>query len=116
MRKFSLNKYTKISDLNIYKKRIKKINLKWVQQIVKIIESRIRKKKIFLNDLGCNTFQLYKGLKNAKLNTIHGRLKGCMKNIRATPYKEGGDEFKALELYVASRSNGLTIETPSVRN
>lgn len=68
MRKFSLNKYTKISDLNIYKKRIKKINLKWVQQIVKIIESRIRKKKIFLNDLGCNTFQLYKGLKNAKLN------------------------------------------------
>jgi sulfur-oxidizing protein SoxA len=39
-----------------------------------------------------------------------------MKNIRATPYKEGSDEFKALELYVASRSNGLTIETPSVRN
>ena len=29
---------------------------------------------------------------------------------------EGSDEFKALELYVASRSNGLMIETPSVRN
>tara|TARA_B100002051_G_C16543512_1_gene538802 strand:- start:136 stop:789 length:654 start_codon:yes stop_codon:yes gene_type:complete len=68
MRKFSLDKNTKISDLNIYKKRIKKINLKWVQQIVKIIKSRIQKKKIFLNDLGCNTFQLYKGLRNTKLN------------------------------------------------
>jgi sulfur-oxidizing protein SoxA len=39
-----------------------------------------------------------------------------MKNIRATPYKEGGEEFQALELYLASRGNGLTVETPSVRN
>ena len=62
-----------------------------------------------------NGFPTYR-LKNAKLNTIHGRFKGCMKNIRATPFKEGSDEFKALELYVASRSNGLMIETPSVRN
>ena len=62
-----------------------------------------------------NGFPTYR-LKNAKLNTIHGRFKGCMKNIRATPYKEGSDEFKALELYVASRANGLTVETPSVRN
>ena len=54
--------------------------------------------------------------KNAKLNSIHARFKGCMKNIRATPYKVGGDEFRALELYVASRGNGLSAETPSVRN
>ncbi len=39
-----------------------------------------------------------------------------MKNIRATPHKVGGDEFRALELYVASRGNGLSSETPSVRN
>ena len=62
-----------------------------------------------------NGFPTYR-LKNAKLNSIHGRFKGCMKNIRATPYKEGGEEFKALELYLASRGNGLTVETPSVRN
>ena len=62
-----------------------------------------------------NGFPTYR-LKNAKLNSIHGRFKGCMKNIRATPYKEGGDEFQALELYLASRGNGLTVETPSVRN
>lgn len=62
-----------------------------------------------------NGFPLYR-LKNAKLNSIHGRFKGCMKNIRATPYKEGSDEFKALELYVASRGLGLSVETPAVRN
>ena len=62
-----------------------------------------------------NGFPTYR-LKNAKLNSSHGRFKGCMSNIRATPYKEGGDEFKALELYLASRGNGLVIETPSVRN
>ena len=62
-----------------------------------------------------NGFPTYR-LKNAKLNSIHARFKGCMKNIRATPYKVGGDEFRALELYVASRGNGLSSETPSVRN
>ena len=62
-----------------------------------------------------NGFPNYR-LKNAKINTVHGRFKGCMKNIRAQPYAEGGDEFKALELYVASRGNGLPVESPSVRN
>ncbi len=62
-----------------------------------------------------NGFPTYR-LKNAKLNSSHGRFKGCMKNIRATPFAEGGEEFKALELYLASRGNGLTVETPSVRN
>ncbi|MEO9824883.1 MAG: sulfur oxidation c-type cytochrome SoxA [Paracoccaceae bacterium] len=62
-----------------------------------------------------NGFPTYR-LKNAKLNSMHGRFKGCMSNIRATPFKEGGDEFKALELYLASRGNGLSVESPSVRN
>lgn len=62
-----------------------------------------------------NGFPTYR-LKNAKLNSIHGRFKGCMKNIRAVPFKEGGEEFKALELYLASRGEGLSVETPSVRN
>jgi len=62
-----------------------------------------------------NGFPAYR-LKNAKLNSMHARFKGCMKNIRANPYKEGGEEFKALELYIASRGEGLSVETPSVRN
>ena len=62
-----------------------------------------------------NGFPTYR-LKNAKLNSAHGRFKGCMSNIRAEPYAEGSAEFKALELYLASRGQGLSIETPSVRN
>ncbi len=60
-------------------------------------------------------FPVYR-LKNAHLNSVENRFKGCMKNMRAEPYKPGGAEFHALELYVASRSNGLGIEGPSVRN
>ncbi len=62
-----------------------------------------------------NGFPVYR-LKNAKLNSIHGRFSGCMKNIRATPYAVGSEEFKALELFVAARGNGLSVEGPSVRN
>lgn len=62
-----------------------------------------------------NGFPAYR-LKNAKLNSTHARFSGCMKNIRAQPYGVGSPEFRALELYVASRGNGLSVEGPSVRN
>ncbi|MCB1435187.1 MAG: sulfur oxidation c-type cytochrome SoxA, partial [Alphaproteobacteria bacterium] len=62
-----------------------------------------------------NGFPTYRS-KWQKLGSIHRRFKGCMKNIRAEPYKVGGEEFVALELYVASRGQGLSVESPSVRN
>lgn len=62
-----------------------------------------------------NGFPVYR-LKWAGMGSIHRRFKGCMDNIRATPYKRGSDEFTALELYIASRGNGLSVEGPSVRN
>ena len=62
-----------------------------------------------------NGFPTYR-LKWAGLGSSHRRFKGCMKNIRATPYKRGSDEFTALEVYLASRGNGLSVETPAVRN
>ncbi len=62
-----------------------------------------------------NGFPVFR-LKWQKLGSIQRRFKGCMSNIRADPYKVGSDEFVALELYVASRGNGLSVETPSVRN
>lgn len=62
-----------------------------------------------------NGFPTYR-LKNAKMNSAHGRFSGCMKNIRAQPFKAGSPEFKALELYLSARGNGLSVETPSVRN
>lgn len=62
-----------------------------------------------------NGFPAYR-LKNTKLNTVHARFKGCVRDTRAETFKPGGPEFIALELYVASRGNGLSVEGPSVRN
>lgn len=62
-----------------------------------------------------NGFPTYR-LKNTKLNSVHARFKGCVRDTRAETFKPGGAEFIALELYVASRGNGLSVEGPSVRN
>lgn len=62
-----------------------------------------------------NGFPVYR-LKWGGLGSIHRRFKGCMDQVRAKPYKRGSDEFLALELYVASRGAGLSVETPAVRN
>ena len=62
-----------------------------------------------------NGFPTYR-FKWQKIGSIHRRFKGCIDNIRGTPPKRGSDEFVALEIYLASRGEGLSIETPSVRN
>jgi sulfur-oxidizing protein SoxA len=62
-----------------------------------------------------NGFPVYR-LKNTKLNSAHARFKGCVRDTRAETFKPGSPEFVALELYVASRGNGLSVEAPSVRN
>ena len=62
-----------------------------------------------------NGFPTYR-LKNAKLNQVHDRFKGCVRDTRGETFTPGGPEFIALELYVASRGNGLSVEGPSVRN
>lgn len=62
-----------------------------------------------------NGFPVYR-LKNTKLNGSHSRFKGCIRDTRAETYSPGSPEFIALELYVASRGNGLSVEGPSIRN
>ena len=62
-----------------------------------------------------NGFPTYR-LKNTKLNGVHSRFKGCIRDTRAHTFNPGSPEFVALELYVASRGNGLSVEGPSVRN
>jgi sulfur-oxidizing protein SoxA len=62
-----------------------------------------------------NAFPAYR-LKNAQLNGAHGRFKGCVRDTMAETFSPGSPEFIALELYVASRGNGLSVEGPSVRN
>lgn len=61
-----------------------------------------------------NGFPTYR-LKWQGLGSLHRRFKGCMENIRAVAFKRGSDEFTALELYLAWRGTGLSVETPSVR-
>ncbi len=62
-----------------------------------------------------NGFPVYR-LKQANLITSHNRFKGCIRDTRAETFNEGSPEFVALELYVSSRGNGLSVEAPSVRN
>ncbi|MBU2982797.1 sulfur oxidation c-type cytochrome SoxA [Lentibacter algarum] len=62
-----------------------------------------------------NGFPTYR-LKNTKLNGSHSRFKGCIRDTRAATFNPGSPEFVALELYVTSRGNGLSVEGPSVRN
>ena len=62
-----------------------------------------------------NGFPTYR-LKWGGVGSSHRRFKGCMENIRAVAYKRGSDEFISLELYLSSRGQGLSVETPAVRN
>jgi sulfur-oxidizing protein SoxA len=62
-----------------------------------------------------NGFPLYR-LKDAGMVSAQQRFVGCVRDTRAETFKAGGPEFKALELYVASRGNGLSIEGVGVRH
>lgn len=61
-----------------------------------------------------NGFPTYR-LKNAGLVQTHNRFRGCIRDTRAETFAAGSPEFIALEVYVASRGNGLSVEGPSVR-
>lgn len=61
-----------------------------------------------------NGFPTYR-LKNAGLVQTHNRFRGCIRDTRGETFAVGSPEFVALEVYVASRGNGLSVEGPSVR-
>ena len=62
-----------------------------------------------------NGFPVYR-LKWQKVGSLHRRFRGCNKQVRATPYAYGADEYVNLELFLTHRANGLPVETPAVRN
>ena len=62
-----------------------------------------------------NGFPTYR-LKDAAVLSAQQRFVGCVRDTRAETFKPDSDEFKALELYVASRGNGLSVEGVSVRH
>jgi sulfur-oxidizing protein SoxA len=61
-----------------------------------------------------NGFPVYR-FNTTGLVSLHNRFRGCIRDTRAEPYAIGSPEFTALELYVASRGNGLSVEGPAVR-
>lgn len=61
-----------------------------------------------------NGFPTYR-LKTGKLTSIQNRFRGCIRDTRGATYAEGSPELTALELYVASRGNGLSVEGVAVR-
>jgi len=49
------------------------------------------------------------------LGTFHRRFKGCMKQMRAKPYKPQSEEFRDLEYFLTYMSNGIEFNGPSAR-
>lgn len=50
-----------------------------------------------------------------ELGTLHRRFGGCMKQMRAKPYKAQGKEFKDMEYFLTHMSNGIEYNGPSSR-
>ena len=49
------------------------------------------------------------------LGSLHRRFRDCDLGVRAEPHEGGSLIYKQLELYLRLRSEGLTIESPSIR-
>jgi sulfur-oxidizing protein SoxA len=49
------------------------------------------------------------------MGSLHRRFRNCLTGIRAENYPLGAPELVELELYLMSRAQGMTIETPAVR-
>ena len=61
-----------------------------------------------------NAFPIYRILWD-DIGSRHRMFAWCNTSIRAEPYAAGSPEYLALELYVAWRGRGLSIEGPGVR-
>jgi sulfur-oxidizing protein SoxA len=61
-----------------------------------------------------NNFPAYL-LRWSGVGSVHRRFQFCDNQRVAEPLPLGSDEYLALELYVASRGNGLPVEVPAVR-
>ena len=49
------------------------------------------------------------------LGSLQRRLRGCMSGVRAEPYAYDAQQLVELELYLAARARGMTLEAPGVR-
>lgn len=49
------------------------------------------------------------------VGSLQRRLRNCLNGVRAEPFPLGSPELVQLELYLAERARGMTLETPAVR-
>ncbi|BBK32665.1 SoxAX cytochrome complex subunit A [Allostella humosa] len=61
-----------------------------------------------------NGYPIYR-LEWQGMGSLNRRLRNCMTGVRAEPFATGSTEALALELYLARRAEGLSMETPAVR-
>lgn len=61
-----------------------------------------------------NGFPTYR-LKQGALVSLHNRFRGCIRDTRAEFPAAFSDDLMALEVYTTWRSQGLSVETPAVR-
>lgn len=61
-----------------------------------------------------NGFPTYR-LKQSSLVSLHNRFRGCIRDTRAEFPDAFSDDLMALEVYTTWRGNGLSVETPAVR-
>lgn len=61
-----------------------------------------------------NGYPLYR-LEWQSLGSLQRRLRNCLTGVRAEPYPYGDMALIELELYLAKRDQGMTIEAPAVR-
>lgn len=61
-----------------------------------------------------NAYPIYR-LEWQEVGSLQRRLRNCMSGVRAEPYSYGSIEFIELELFLAERARGMSLETPGVR-
>lgn len=61
-----------------------------------------------------NGYPLYR-LEWQSLGSLYRRIRNCLTGVRAEPFTPASPDLVDLEFYLASRANGLPVETPAVR-
>ncbi len=61
-----------------------------------------------------NGYPLYR-LEWQAMGSLYRRIRNCLTGVRAEPYPPDASELVAIEVYLAGRAKGLTIETPAIR-
>jgi sulfur-oxidizing protein SoxA len=59
-------------------------------------------------------FPVYRA-KWGDMGTLHRRFSGCNKQVRAKPFKAQGEQYRNLEYFLTSLSNGLPLNGPGAR-